>query len=304
MKQKRRLGVAIICIVLTAQIACASSSVTGGSTSGTGSNGLPLSVTILDTIDPIAPEDDATPTPDKHLIGVHIVVENQSDAPQIITPYGITLVDSDGFVYDAEDTYSSRSQPYLIITDLLPGERADGWVFYSVKDGASPAKLKVNDALTGAVRGTVDFAASGSNPSWSLVNPPDGLPTLNQESTFKGYSMTVLQLVDPAPLYEFYEIARPKSRVVALEIVVRNNAGSEPLTVSPARLHLVDDHGFVYSSAFGATSLDEIPTVDLAAGESAQGYVSFEVPEGYAPSYVRFAPDWMNDSEGMAVVLK
>lgn len=303
MKQIRSFSTAVGCAVLAAQIACASSSGTG-STSSSGQSNLPLSITILDTIDPVTPQTDATPTPDKHLVGVHIVVENRSDVPQIITPYGITLVDGDGFVYDADDTYTSHSQPYLIITDLLPGERADGWVFYSVKDGASPAKLKVNDAITGAVRGTVDFAASGSNPSWSMVAPPDGLPTLNQESTFKGYSMTVLKLVDPAPLHEFYEIARPKSRVVALEIVVRNNSRSEPLTVAPARLHLVDDHGFVYSSAFGATSLDELPTVDLATGEATQGHVSFEVPEGYTPSYVRFAPDWVSDTEGMTVLLK
>jgi hypothetical protein len=60
----------------------------------------------------------------------------------------------------------------------------------------------------------------------------------------------------------------------------------------------------VYSSALGATSLEDIPIVDLAVGESAQGYVSFEVPEGYAPSYVHVAPDWLNDTEGMTVLLK
>src|SRR5215470_5710915 len=100
MMQNRHLIIATFCLVLAAQIACASSSGTGSSGSGTGSTKLPLSVTILDTVDPVTPQADATPTPDKHLVGVHIVLENQSDATQIITPYGITLVDGDGFVYD------------------------------------------------------------------------------------------------------------------------------------------------------------------------------------------------------------
>jgi hypothetical protein len=130
------------------------------------------------------------------------------------------------------------------------------------------------------------------------------LPGLNEPSAFKGYSMTVLQLLDPAPIGEFFEFSRPAVRLLTIEIVIRNESASEPLTVSPARLHLIDDHGFVYAASWSASSLDEIPIVDLATGEATQGYVSFEVPEVYAPSYVRFAPDWIDDTEGMTVVLR
>jgi hypothetical protein len=239
------------------------------------------------------------------LVGARVVIENRSDRVQTITPRGMLLSDDKDTIYSPIGHTISDTYPSLPAIEILSGERAIGWVFFSVNDGAVPTTLASTDWVTGQVRGSTDFILT-LNPSWETIAPPDDLPALKEPGTFNGYSMTVLRVIDPAPAAEISHRLRPGHRIITLEVEMRNESAREALNVIEGSFCLIDEYGFVYQEVFGASTLREfyIDEPVLSMGDEVRGYVSFEVAEEHAPLYVRYAPVWNHDTEGMTVVLK
>ena len=73
------------------------------------------------------------------LVAIEIVVGNVSGEVLTVNPLNAILVDSNGFVYQPE--LAGRDEQIALV-DLNVGEKAKGWVAFSVPDDAIPASVK------------------------------------------------------------------------------------------------------------------------------------------------------------------
>jgi hypothetical protein len=101
----------------------------------------------------------------------------------------------------------------------------------------------------------------------------------------EGYSLTVLQVQDPATPGILYS-AEPGTRLIAVEVVVGNVSGT---TASPNVLNgiLLDEDRLTYRAELAATD-GQLPLVELERGERVRGWIGFEVPENATPATLRF----------------
>ena len=81
-----------------------------------------------------------TPTEGTKLIAVQIVVGNESGDQITVNALNSYLVDTNGYVYDAESGGSSNEQIDLV--DLNAGERVRGWVSFVVPEDAVAESIK------------------------------------------------------------------------------------------------------------------------------------------------------------------
>ena len=84
-------------------------------------------------------------------------------------------------------------------------------------------------------------------------------------------------------------------KLVAVEIILGNVSGSEPLGVNPMNAYLIDNKGFVYTVELGGRD-DQIDTIDLATGEKVKGWVAFTIPEGAIPTSVKYSVEYFSDN--------
>jgi hypothetical protein len=253
-------------------------------------------------VDPDEPGLFYSPEEGKHIISIEIVIDNGSDESASINPLNATLIDSQGLAYMAElaasDTYDQ-----IETLDLYPGERIHGWISFAVEDGSTPAKLKYElDMWTGEML-EVDLAEIGSPPEWEELSVALAIPKLGETHTVSDYSLTALEVVDPSePGLLYTPVAG--LRLISVEIQIKNETGSDPLSVNPLYAYLVDNHGFVYGAELGSSELGQIDVLDLAAGEAAKGYVTFEIPEDRMPFYLRYVTDFWGFEEPLTVGLQ
>jgi hypothetical protein len=96
-------------------------------------------------------EDPATPgmfydvQPGTRLVAVEIVVSNAGAETVSVNPLYTSLVDADGFVYEAE---LAARDGQIDTMDLAPGERVRGWVAFTIPEGAQPAGIRWNTLLS------------------------------------------------------------------------------------------------------------------------------------------------------------
>jgi hypothetical protein len=103
--------------------------------------------------------------------------------------------------------------------------------------------------------------------------------------TNEGYSLTVLQVQDPATPGMLYS-AEPGSRLIAVEVVIGNVSGATATTNALNGI-LLDEERLTYRAELAGTD-DQLPLVELESGERVQGWIAFEIPEDAAPATFRF----------------
>jgi hypothetical protein len=99
-----------------------------------------------------------------------------------------------------------------------------------------------------------------------------------------GYSLTVLQVKDPAPPGTFFT-AEPGKRLIAVEIVVGNVSGPVAST-NPLNGVLLDDDRLTYRAELGAVG--QLKLVELERGERVRGWIGFHIPDDAVPATFRF----------------
>ena len=146
---------------------------------------------------------------------------------------------------------------------------------------------------------------SASAPVASAPGTPTGAPaaapqaevgdTLDLTGDDVGARMAVevTRVVDPAPAADEFSNPDPGDRLVSVQFSLRNT-GSAVYSDSPSNgAQIVDSSGQGYDSSFDNTSAGPpFPAIEhVAPGDSALGYVTFEVPDGVRVAQVQLTLD-------------
>lgn len=237
--------------------------------------------------DPATPGIFYTATSGKKLIAVEVVISNLSGETLSVNPLNATLVDTEGFTYQTE---LGGVDDQISTLEINPGERVRGLIAFEVPDNATAASIKYVVETFGSklLQASLlpppgDHAAIAEAPS----TPASALPGLGNAVEDQGYSLSATAVEDPATPGILYQ-PREGYKLVAIEVVLGNVAGSEPLSVNPLYAYLVDDAGFVYAAELGGRD-DQLATGELAVGEKVRGWVSFEVPDDATPASVKYS---------------
>jgi len=264
--------------------------------------GIGISFFGLNVVDPDEPGMFYSAEEGKHLVSVEVVIENYSGESISVNPLHTTLIDSQGLAYMPE-LGASETHDQINTLDLFPGERISGWISFKIEDGSPPSKIKYEvDMWTGEVV-EADLSQISAMPEWTLFTLAVQLPSLGEASSVAGYSLSALSVVDPSQPGVLYT-PEEGLRLISIEIIVRNESGAESLSVNPLYAYLVDNYGFVYAVELGSSDLGQIDTLDLAVGEAAKGYVTFEVPERHSALYIRYVTDYWGDADPLTVGLR
>ncbi|MCX7682344.1 MAG: DUF4352 domain-containing protein [Anaerolineae bacterium] len=256
-------------------------------------------LSALTVEDPAPPSPLYFPEEGKRLIAVEIVVGNISGARLGINPLCVTLVDREGRSYPPE-LGAREGQLATIVLDR--GERVRGWVAFKVPDSTVPTVLRMSKELFGE-----PFLEIGISPPpathhpatvpFNRIKPP--LPRMAETVVGAGYSLKVLAIEDPTLPSALYLI-EPGQRLVGVKVVV-GNVSATTQVVSPLFFILVDSQGFVYPATVRARN-EEIGSLDLDPGETAQGWVAFSIPEDVVCESLKFVPS-LGSEQGLQVDL-
>ena len=227
-----------------------------------------------------------------HYVMVELVVENLSDNPYDFNPYLLSLVDAEGFTYQA--TFASRSSeavtalPDFQPGTLEPGQSASGVLFFEVIDGTSVGLIAYSD---GFERFTI------------LVDQREGVPgegeavTVYDSQGQDAGTVSVDQIVTGLE-EEDNSISLDRGQT-AVAVVLTVTASGEADLVSPANgIRIVDEFGFSFFPAFTSRSeeslaqLPDFPTEDIASGSSATGAIIFAIPAEAIVTYVLYQPEF------------
>lgn len=128
-------------------------------------------------------------------------------------------------------------------------------------------------------------------PPPSVTALPTALPTLQtgEMTEQSGYSLSVTQIEYPKNVDSF-EKPEKGYRMVAVEIILSNISGVEPLNVFYSDANLVDGEGYVYKASYGYEN-HNLDMVDLGIGEKVKGWVNFIIPESAVPAYIKYKVD-------------
>ena len=125
-------------------------------------------------------------------------------------------------------------------------------------------------------------------PPPSVTALPAALPTLQtgEMAEQSGYSLSVTQIEYPKST-DAFDMPEKGYRMVAVEIILSNISGVEPLNVFYSDAYLVDGEGYVYKASYGYEN-HNLDMVDLGIGEKVKGWVNFIIPESAVPAYIKY----------------
>ena len=112
------------------------------------------------------------PEPGMRYVGADVEINNDSDAPLDFAPSGVRLRDADGFEHSSGAVRGS--DPRILEINLIPGERARGWVWFSVPEATRLVDLTYEAP---SPRLTVPLSMLSSlNPEGTPLPVPPGFP--------------------------------------------------------------------------------------------------------------------------------
>ena len=241
-------------------------------------------LTALSVADPATPGMLYQAETGKKLVAVEVIISNVSGDVLGVNALNATLLDNDGFVYQAE---LGGVDDQIGTLDLNPGEQVRGWISFKISENATAAKIKYS---------TETFVSKFLQAS--LTPPPGGhtqialslTPTIPSSKLGDvveqfGYSLSATNVEDPTSPGILYSPIQGY-KLVAVEITLGNVSGAKSLSVNPLYAYLVDSNGFVYWAELGGRD-SQIDTMDLNVGEKAKGWVSFTIPDSATPAYIK-----------------
>ena len=211
------------------------------------------------------------PAEGMRFVAVEVTALNMSQSGWQVIGSKIVLTDSTGRVYPA---LLGRAFHSLAPFNLQYGQKSQGWVVFEIPVDAVPKEImyptdekrwietqvKVPDAMSvPTYQSTTSTRASASNLTLSLLAIKDpGTPF----STFS---------------YTYIAGYRPVSLVVEV-----TNVSTDVMPLRQNQFILMDENRVLHPISPGGAS-NFIDTEDLQPGETRQGEVSFDLPEGVEP---------------------
>lgn len=243
-------------------------------------------LTGISVQDPATPGRLYTPEEGTKFVAVEIVVSNIFGNVLSVNPLNATLVDSEGFTYQAK---LGGAEEQISTLDLSIGEKVRGVVAFQVPTDAVPASIKFSVERFGnkILQASLAPPPEGHEPISETPgeNPTLSLPKLGDVVEQFGYSITAVTVEDPAKAGRRLDV-KQGYKLVAVEIIVGNVSGNT-LSVNPLRSYLIDSNGFVYTVELGGRD-GQIATTDINSGEKVKGWVAFMIPEDAIPAGVKY----------------
>ena len=246
----------------------------------------------LGIADPAEPGFLYTAEAGKRLVAVEVLLSNNSGELLRVNPLYAELLDADGFVYQAE---LGGSAEQIGVVELLPGEKVRGWIAFKAPDAAVLKSLRYALDPFGAQTLQVELTAApeGHVAVAGTTSALTSLPASKVGETVEdfGMSLSATMLEDPTAPGILYT-PKAGSRLMAVEVVL-GNVNAEKHSANPLNFYLVDSQGYVYVPELGGRD-DQMAVVDLNPGEKVKGWVSFTLPDGAIPAYIKYQTDFLN----------
>lgn len=242
-------------------------------------------LTVVSISDPATPGMFYQAEAGKKLVAVEVILSNVSGDALGVNALNASLLDNDGFVYQAE---LAGVDDQIGTVDLNPGEQARGWISFKIPENATTSKIKYMTETFGSKYLQVSLTPppAGHTPITLSIAPTIPSSKLGDVVEQFGYSLSPTSVEDPATPGMIYS-PRQGYKLVAVEIILGNVSGTKTLSVNPLYAFLVDTNGFVYSAELGGRN-GQIDTADLSTGEKAKGWVSFTIPNDAIPAYIKY----------------
>jgi hypothetical protein len=109
----------------------------------------------------------ATREPGKRYVGAEVSILNESDAALNFTPSSIRLRDVDGVEYSSGAVIGS--DPRILDINMIPGERARGWVWFAVPEATEAVEITY---VAPSPRLTVPVSAASESGDGGTPVPP------------------------------------------------------------------------------------------------------------------------------------
>lgn len=103
------------------------------------------------------------------------------------------------------------------------------------------------------------------------------------------YALTVMEVRDPAISDNMFIKPEAGNRFVAVLVRVEN-LSNEPAPYNPLYFKLRDAAGFEYNASLFAAAEPSLKAGELPAGDSALGWVTFEIGEAARPTSLKYKP--------------
>lgn len=240
--------------------------------------------------DPAPPGLIYSPTDGTKLVAVEVVIGNVSGEVITTNPLNATLLDTEGFAYQAE---LAGRDDQLVLVDLEPGERVKGWIAFEIPESSEADIIKYEVetfsslVLQSGLRTVNGELIANSDVPLTVSGDVEREVTskLGDLIEHEGYSLVAEVVENPTTPGMLYTPMEGR-KLIAVQIVVGNESG-EMITVNPLNATLVDTDGYVYEAETGGRD-EQIELVDLAQGERVRGWVAFEIPDNSTPESIKY----------------
>ena len=251
-------------------------------------------LTALAVADPATPTNRYKAKAGQRLVAVDVIVGNLSGGDTEANALNGTLLDTSGNIYQPR---LGAVADELNALPILPGEQTVGWLAFSIPDDAKPAFMEVSFAQPGkdvVAKTGLNKPPVGHTAVRVALTPTAPATKVGNAVMAQGYSLLVMQVQDSATPAASYIV--PKGfKLVAVQFELKNVAGSDYLSVIAVNASLVDSRGFVYGPELG--SIDgQIQSGKLGAGDTATGWLAFQLPADSSPLYLQYEPVTLTDN--------
>ena len=259
-----------------------------------------LEVTVLGVVDPAEPREFGEPEEGFRLVAVSVRILNASDADyhDFFPMFGAALIDREGGRWDATFGGSAAGAD-LGTARIRPNDVRMGWMTFALPENVAASEFRWSpDSGFSSERLSVDLSESQEPPAAPAITAGDGPfgTEIAVESDDVEVTVNAVQFVDPAPPAEFNEPATG-FHLVSIEVQITNDAQSELSLFASGSFSLIDSLGQDFPPSYKESEVGS-PFSDesVQPGDTASGFVTFEVPDGTVIVKVQVAlgdPGWV-----------
>lgn len=171
----------------------------------------------------------------------------------------------------------------------LLGSGAVVWEITELAPSVGQQPTETPESVTNTPEAKASAGQEATNTPEPTATPepePTAVLELGDSDLLEGYSLTAMAVEDPAQPGRLYDPVEGK-KLIAVDIIVANVSGAEPVETNPLSATLVDSEGFVYDPELGSVD-GQLVMADLNPGERVRGWIAFEVPEETVARSIRF----------------
>jgi hypothetical protein len=237
-------------------------------------------------------------SPGKGNVSLDIVTGNQNG--DFSSPFSISfggISDGNGHTYGQVFGNSGAGVAIDLTGFLDRGERARGWVEFSMPEGSHPISLEIS--IINPVGGWKKF-------SYGLTPPADGyspirvdtsrnqpeMAAFGKSAEGQGCSFTALTVQDNLDsIPNIFFTLPPDSRVIEVRVEIRSTKNSELIIRD---VGIMDGDGYVHRMSASETIMGQ-GRMTVSAGGTLEDSIYFVVPSGFTPDSIRLICNAMSN---------